>query len=318
MAKKDNNKINDVIFNELIKRWYTLEWNTRVFNIADSKLWYITPEQAQAFLDLEKSEDYQKAVIQKEIDLINENIDEITKEIKNKPLNIIDLGCWDGKKAILFISYLKDKKKLRYCPIDISSHMVEQTIKKLDKIWIKEVIKFQWNISDFENLENISSLLRSVEYKDNLILLLWNTLWNFEADKLLYKIKNCMKDDDVLLIWNGINNKNFEEIFNTYNNDFLDNLLIKILTQIGLKKDNLQFWVWFRRSRIEMYYIIKNDCIVEFLDKKIRFNSWDQIIVAFSYKYNKEDFEIYMKKYFSRVKMFFSKDMWYAIALCMK
>jgi hypothetical protein len=44
-------------------------------------------------LDLEKSEDYQKAVIQKEIDLINENIDEITKEIKNKPLNIIDLGC---------------------------------------------------------------------------------------------------------------------------------------------------------------------------------------------------------------------------------
>jgi len=83
-------------------------------------LWYITPEQAQAFLDLEKSPDYQSAVINKEIDLINDNIEAITKDIKDKPLNIIDLGCGDGKKAMLFISYLKDKKKLRYCPIDIS------------------------------------------------------------------------------------------------------------------------------------------------------------------------------------------------------
>lgn len=314
----NENDINDIIFNEILKRWYTLDWNTRVFNIADSKLWYITPEQAQAFLDLEKSEDYQNAVINKEMDLINDNIWEITKDIKDKPLNIIDLGCGDGKKAMLFISYLKDKKMLRYCPIDISWFMVEQAMKELDKIWIKEVIKFQWNISDFENLSNISSILRSVEYKDNLILLLGNTLGNFEADELLYKIKTSMKDDDVLLIGNWLNNRNFEEILNSYNDTFVDKWLMKILTQVWLKEDNLQFGVGFRHSRIELYYVIKNDCRITFLDKKIDFFTWDQIIIAFSYKYNQNDFERYMKKHFSRVKMFFSEDLGYAISLCQK
>ena len=315
---KTINRINDIIFNEIMKRGYTLEWNTRVFNIADSKLWYITPEQAQAFLDLEKSEDYQKAVISKEIKIINDNITEITKDIKDKPVNIIDLGCWDWKKAMLFISYLKDKKKIRYCPIDISSFMVEQAMNELDKSWVKEVIKFQWNISDFENLSNISSLLRSVEYKDNLFLLLGNTLWNFEADDLLYKIHNCMRDDDILIIWNWLNNKNYEELLNSYNDEYVDRWLKKILTQVWLEEDNLHFWVWFRKSRLELYYSIRRDCRVNFLDKKLDFFAWDQIVIAISYKYTQKDFENYMRKYFSKIKMFFSDDIWYVVAMCQK
>lgn len=67
VQKERNGQINDLIFKELIKRGYSLEGNTRVWNIADSKLWYLTDEQAQGFLDLEKSEDYQKKIIQNEI-----------------------------------------------------------------------------------------------------------------------------------------------------------------------------------------------------------------------------------------------------------
>ena len=55
MAEKQSQKINDLIFRELVKRGYSLEGNTRIWNIADSKLWYLTPEQAQGFLDLEAS-----------------------------------------------------------------------------------------------------------------------------------------------------------------------------------------------------------------------------------------------------------------------
>ena len=54
MAEKPSQKINDLIFRELIKRGYSLEGNTRIWNIADSKLWYLTPEQAKAYLDLEE------------------------------------------------------------------------------------------------------------------------------------------------------------------------------------------------------------------------------------------------------------------------
>ena len=56
-TKKPAQKINDLIFKELIKRGYSLEGNTRVWNIADSKLWYLTPEQAQGYLDLDSDKD---------------------------------------------------------------------------------------------------------------------------------------------------------------------------------------------------------------------------------------------------------------------
>lgn len=208
----NNSKINDLIFKELLKRGYSLEGNTRIWNLADSKLWYLTPEQAQAFLDLEQSKDYQKEVIQKEIDLIKKNINEITSEIKNKSINLIDLGCGDGKKAVIFLNYLGDTATIRYCPIDISSYMVEKAIENVSKTNINEIIKLQWNISDFENLENVTPLLRSGFYKDNLILLLGNTLGNFEIHELLFEIRSSMKDGDLLLIGNGLDTRNFEEI----------------------------------------------------------------------------------------------------------
>jgi len=311
-------KINDLIFKELLKRGYSLEGNTRIWNLADSKLWYITPAQAQSFLDLEQSKDYQKDVIQKEIDLIEKNIDEITSEIKDKPVNIIDLGCGDGKKAVIFLSYLRDNNKLRYCPIDISAYMVEKAIDKMSKTNIKEIVKLQWNISDFENLENVTPLLRSGEYKDNLILLLGNTLGNFEIHELLYEIRSAMKDDDILLIGNGLDNRHPEEILKAYKNLQIDNWLVKILTQIGLKKENLTYGVRFKNSRVEEYYSIKGDVEISFLGRTVRFNRGDQIITAVSYKYDRDEFMSYLKMYFSHVRLFVSKDNSYALALCKK
>jgi uncharacterized SAM-dependent methyltransferase len=318
ISGKDNLRINDLIFKELLKRGYSLEGNTRVWNLADSKLWYITPGQAQAFLDLEKSKEYQKDVIQKEIDLIQENIDEITGEIKDKPLNIIDLGCGDGKKAVIFLSYLKDTTKLRYCPIDISSYMVEKAIEKMKNVNIKEIIKLQWNISDFENLENITPLLRYGDYKENLIMLLGNTLGNFEIHELLYEIRSAMKEGDSLLIGNGLDNRQPELVLKAYSNPYLDNMLIKTVTQVGLKKEDLKYGARFRNSRVEMYYTIQKDTEVSFLGRTVKFNKGDQIIVAVSYKYDRDDFMSFLKMYFSDVKLFTSKDESYALALCKK
>lgn len=140
MADNSSPKINDLIFKELIKRGYSLDGNTRIWNIADSKLWYLKPDQAQAFLDLEGSKSYQEDVIQKEIDLINGNIEEIDDWIDANKLNIIDLGCGDGKKAAIFINQLKENKKLRYCPVDISSYMVNKAIENVKGKDVEEVV----------------------------------------------------------------------------------------------------------------------------------------------------------------------------------
>lgn len=314
-------QINDLIFKELIKRGYSLEGNTRVWNIADSKLWYLTPEQAQSFLDLEQSEDYQKDVIQKEIDLINGNISAILNKVDaDKAVNIIDLGCGDGKKAVLFIEKLnKDKMKIRYCPIDISNYMVKQAIDKIRKLGIDEVIEFQWNISDFENLENVANLIRSQHKGSNFFLLLGNTLGNFEFHELMYEVRSSMKEGDVLLIGNGLSStENPEKLLKAYSTDFLDKLLVKILTQVGFKEEDLEYGARFKNSRIEMFYTVKKDVKISFLDKDVPFNKGDQIVVAISYKYNKDDFKGFMDIYYDDVEVFTSEDDSYALALCKK
>jgi len=320
MASKKINlpNVNDQIFRELIKRGYSLEGNTHVWNLADSKLWYLTPNQAQAFLDLEKSEDYQKDIIQKEIDLVNENIGEILGKVGEGPLNIIDLGCGDGKKAVLFINHLKGKIKLRYCPIDISSYMVEKAIDRIKKLDAGEVVEFQWNISDFENIENIAYLLRRGDYKKNLILLLGNTLGNFEINELLYSIKRTMKEGDFVLVGNGLDNRNVDDIRRSYDNEMVHEFLKHIPIQLGLDEEDIEFGSRYRNSRVELFYTMKKEIDIGFQDKKVHFKKGDQVIAAVSYKYNKDDFRTFLNLYFDDVMMFVSEDDSYGLALCKK
>lgn len=319
-GKSESKQMNDLIFKELIKRGYSLEGNTRVWNIADSKLWYLTPDQAQSFLDLEKSEDYDRDIIKKEIDLINKNIKEILERVGKGPINLIDLGCGDGKKAVLFIDYLlKQKEKVRYCPIDISGYMVEKAIANVAGLDVEEIVKFQWNISDFENIENVAGLLRYKDFQKNFFLLLGNTLGNFEINELLYEVRSAMSWDDVLLIGNGLaNTKNVDELLKAYNNPYLDNLLSKTLTQIGLDEKNIEYGARFRNQRVEMYYTIKDNCSIKFFGNEVHFNKGDQIIVAVSYHYNKDDFVSFMKMYFGKTDFYFSEDDSYCLVVCKK
>jgi uncharacterized SAM-dependent methyltransferase len=318
MVAEQSKSINDLIFKELIKRGYSLEGNTRIWNIADSKLWYLKSDQAQAFLDLEGSEEYQKQVIQKEIDLLKDNMAVISKEIEDESVNIVDLGCGDGKKALLFINKLKGKSRIRYCPIDISDYMVEKALSNIRDTDVEEVVKFQWNISDFENIENVSNLLRFGDFKKNFFLLLGNTLGNFEINELLYEIRSSMKGGDYLLIGNGLDNMDEEEIMKSYDNDHLNNLLFRTVKQLGLKKNQIKYGARFNNSRVEMYYTLLEDVEINFLDKTLKFEEGDQIIVAVSYKYTKKDFFGFLNLYFDEVDTWVSEDKSYAVALCKK
>lgn len=311
-------KVNDLIFKELIKRGYSLEGNTRVWNIADSKLWYLKPEQAQAFLDLEESESYKKEIIDKEIDLIDSEIDEIIKRVEGGNLNILDLGCGDGKKAVLFIDKLKGNVKLRYCPVDISSYMVNKAIERIRNNDVAEIVEFQWNISDFENIENISTLLRQGSFKETLMLLLGNTLGNFEINEMLYEIRSSMKGGDFLLLGNGLDNRHPEDILKSYDTDKVNDFLIHIPMQLGFTKDGVKLGVRFANSRVELYYTVLEEKKLDFNDKSVVFSKGDQILVSVSYKYNKEDFISFLNLYFDEVIPKVSEDGSYILALCKK
>lgn len=315
-------KVNDLIFKELIKRGYSLEGNTRIWNIADSKLWYLTPEQAQAYLDLDSSKDYREATGQKQGE---EMIDSFAKEILSfmgdTPFNLVDLGCGNGKKAESLINHLKEIKqeiKVRYCPIDISGHMVEEaieTFKKRDE----EILELQYNISDFDNLRNITPLLKKEEYKKNLIILLGNTLGNFEINELLYDIRTSMDKEDMLLLDMIADDGNQEKRANSYaQNERFNDWLIHVPLQLGLEESDVKIGARWNPPRIEVYYEIQKDKKIEFQGKNVQFNKGDQIIVVVGYKYNKEDLNSFLNMHFDYVDLKVSEDKSKIVAICTK
>lgn len=314
------NKINDLIFKELIKRGYSLDGNTRIWNIADSKLWYLTPKQAQGYLDLEKSAEYQKDVNQAGESLVEENMKNIMESVEGGPLNVVDLGCGDGRKAKQVMQHLKEKNKLRYCPIDISGYMVAKAIENVSKMDnVDEIIEFKYNISDFENLENITPLLTKGDYKRNLFLLLGNTLGNFEVNDILYQIHSAMNKGDLLLIGTGIDDHKGDARAVSYkNNELWHDWLGEVICQLGLDKKNVRIDSRFANSRIEMFYVIEKDQLVEFLDKKVYFKKGDQIVVLVAYKHKIEALERYLRIYFDRLELKISPDHSTALAMCWK
>jgi len=314
-------QVNDLIFKELIKRGYSLDGKTRVWNIADSKLWYLTPGQAQAYLNQLSTETYKKRVGPKELNLINEYMKSAIDEVDHNSLNVIDLGCGNGKKAALFLNEMQKRGlKVRYCPIDISAHMVQKAIEEVSALKHTEIIKVQWNISDFENLQNVVPLLRKDEYKINFFLLLGNTLGNFEMHELLYSIRSSMRDGDILLVGNGLNNHNMEQdiVKSCRENPLRDTFFSMILTQIGLKKEQIEYGVRFANDRIETYYTLLTDVKLSFQDKNIYLSKGDQVVVGIAYHFEKDEYLGHLKMYFSEVELFVSKDKSYSLALCKK
>jgi uncharacterized SAM-dependent methyltransferase len=324
--QKPTPQINDLIFKELIKRGYALEGKTRVWNIADSKLWYLTPEQAEAYLEaVEKAPDYKRAMIDSEINLLNEAMPEIAKKVVlSDELIMIDIGCGDGKKAIMPIQYLKKKfeKKIKivYCPVDISSYMVQKAIDKINALKeVDEIIRFQWNISDFENLENVTTLLRR-NGEELFLLFLGGTLGNFELHESLYAITDSMTFGDSLLIGVALNNNKIdpEKIAEAYKTKEADFFLGKVLEQLGFARNEIEFNARFRNSRVECFYTIKNKKEIKFQNKQINFDAGDQINVSYSYKYNERQFEEAIRLYFKNYKFFFNKERTWALILCKK
>lgn len=324
MPKKNNHKtypnVNGLIFRELIKRGYSLDGKTRIWNIADSKLWYLTPEQSQAYLDAEESRSFQKLASTVEFQLIKDNIKEIKFEIGPGSINLVDLGCGDGHKAVQIIKEISNQNRIKYCPIDISSYMVRKAVGNISKLKeVDGIIESRWNISDFENLENVTSLLEDKEFSKSLFIILGYTLGNFEINDLLYQIRVSMKPGDVLLLVTGIANEHWGEwTKSAENNTKLNNFFKHTLLLLGLSEKDLQFGARLQNNRVEYYYTILEDKKINFQGREVNFNKGDQIVVAVSYKHKKDDFMTYLNMHFDKVQVKISKDGATALALCKK
>lgn len=318
-SNSQGNIVNDIIFRELIKRGYSFEGNNKVWNIADSKLWYSTPEQSKAFLDLEKKDMKQKMFASKEIALINEKFGEISGGITGKKVNIVDLGCGNGEKAMVFLKHAQKKSCVRYYPIDASEFMIEKALENVSKTKKIHIIKSKNNVFDFFDFGDIANSIREKDFRTNYLLLLGGNLENSDVHELLHEIRTGMKDGDYLLIGNKLSHPNVTKMIQYYNRSKpIDELLFKTLEQLGFKREELDYGARFRGNRIEMLYTIKNDKTISSKGKTIDFNAGDKIIVTFSYKYTDDSLKEVLMMYFDDVELHTSKDGIFALALCKK
>ena len=88
----------ELIFKELVKRGYSLKGKKRIWDLYDSKLWYLTPELSKGFLKLYKYEPYRKAVVDTELRLLKDNCCKIMQKFGSRTFNLVDLGSGNGMK----------------------------------------------------------------------------------------------------------------------------------------------------------------------------------------------------------------------------
>jgi len=197
--------------------------------------------------------------------------------------------------------------------------MVEKAIETFSKMDVDEIIEFQYNISDFENLSNITPLLRKGKFKRNLFLLLGNTLGNFEITSLLYEIRSAMREGDLLLVDTALADEKIKEKTELQaKNELVKKFLIHIPIQLGLSEEDLEYGARFKNSRIEFYFRILNDKTVTFQGRTVNFSKGDKIIVGIAHKHQLEDVKTYFNMFFDNVEIILSEDKAQAFILCKK
>jgi len=310
--------INQTIFKELVKRGHSLKNGTRVWDIADSKLWYLTPELSKGFLNLKRYQPYRKAVVEREIELLKKEANNIVGGFKHKSFNLVDLGCGSGKKAETFVGTLNRDVRLRYCPVDISPYFIERASETISNIRSGKVSSIRNFVSDFENLADILGVLRSSQFQHNLVLLLGETLSHYDVNDFLYNLSKDMFKGDCLVIGNGIRVGERFVALEKYKDPLFNDWFIHVVKGLGFDENEVEYNARFANRRLEGYYIVKTDKTVEYDGKKVTFKKGDEIVVAIQHKFFEKELKKFCGMYFKSVEIKKSDDGEYCLIVCKK
>lgn len=307
------------LLKEIVKQGYSVEDGNRVWNISKRDFLFMDDELSDGFLKVRSHPRYRSTIIDKEIELLNQNKEIISKDICNGPFNLIDMGCGDGTKTNALLNLLNcDSADIRLVPVNISKKLVDLTVSNVKKNNYSFVKEYKETIASFESLDKVSSELRGSNYPRNVVLLLGSILASFDINDYLFHLSNSMFAGDYLIIGNGIRKGERLVGLENYKHPVFNEWFMGLMKLIGFKEGEVEYDARFNEVRIEMFYTVKSDKVIEFDDKKIEFKKGDEILVANLYKYYENELKEFCEMYFSDVKLFKDKDEEYALVLCKK
>ena len=170
---------------------------------------------------IEELNNFKHASLDKEYNLINQNLELILASVSDKiNINIVDIGPGSGYPVFPILSFLQEKKKLgKYITIDIAEGMCDLAINNLTNTEHLTKMKTTKYVHDFE-YGHFANLMRK-ERKEktvNLFVFIGSTLGSMvDRHRALANIRDSMTEGD--LLWVGIPlyvYNNVSQIINLY------------------------------------------------------------------------------------------------------
>jgi len=310
--------IGEKVFKELVKNGYSIRDGTRVWDVARRDLLYMTPDLSKAFLELRENERYKANLIDKETQLIKENISKVCDIVGDDSFNLIDVGCGDGLKAGSFIQAVGDKAKIRFCPVSTSDELVALALKNIQEKEYSNVTDCNGHVRSFGDLDEVIAQSRTSEYQKNVVLLLGSLISSFDINGYLRSISDAMFPGDVLIIGNGVRKgKRFTNV-DTYKSPEFNNWFVNLVKELGFKDDEVEYDVRFDNNRLEGFYKIKVDKKISFDGIERDFRKGDEILAAYQHKYFDNELSDFCGMYFSKVELIKDPESEYALIICKK
>ena len=292
---KNTKRINS--FSEDIDKGLSLK------NKAISSKYFYDDMGSKIFQRITKHPDYY--LTKSEIEILNKVKLKLPNLIKQKEIDIIELGPGDGSKSKIIIEgFLKKNYTVNYYPIDISKKalkLIERNIKENNRLNINGIVS--------EYIEGLN-YVKNISKNKQLILFLGSNIGNFEKSQsveFMKSINKNIKKDSYIFI--GFDLKKDPRKLNKAYNDssnltkrFNLNLLTRINNDLQANF-NLNKFVHYGTynpllGAMESFLIssIKQQVNIKKTKKTYSFEAYETIHLEYSFKFSIEDIENLAKK----------------------
>ena len=157
-------------------------------------------------------------------------------------IDVVSLGPGSAEKDKILLQTMTRRGSANwYYPIDISSHILNDALKKITKSFDDITIKVKGIRANFDSLDSLKFVYQYTP-STNVFLLMGNTLGNYNEQNLLATIYHAMFPDDLLII--EVNkDKGDEDNAKNLSYNQLKEFIIQPLVSLGInaKTANLKF-----------------------------------------------------------------------------
>tara|TARA_Y100000034_G_scaffold136550_1_gene213770 strand:+ start:271 stop:1236 length:966 start_codon:yes stop_codon:yes gene_type:complete len=316
----DRTEVDELIFKEFVKNGHAESNGRKIWDIAERRFLYLTPELCDKFLELKKMPNYKKRILDKEVDLLKDNARKIKKEVGEEAFNLLDFFCGDGSKAIEIVKMLDKNIKVRYCPVGVCDYLTKKAVANMKAQGFENVVEYKPMIAqgDGRTLRFIDKDLKKGEFGKNVILILGTVLGSFQINEYLFELKKDMGKDDLLIVGNNLRIGEPLADLENYKHRRIGDWVGKIVEGLGLTKDDVTYDARFGNSRVEMFFKVNVDKTVKHDGHILEFKKGDEILAAVLNKYKSSELANFFEMYFSDVRFTTDEDKCYALAVCRK